>query len=578
MDKKDVFEQLADNLDETERKAMLDEIKDDLRKYNQVDNKESEKLEKKEKEFKLLENEYNNSSLIFKIQMFIIKIITGKSVYILMKEKMLKNLGKTVEHDFPGFIDIKESRIKEPFCNELNLLKSSLTDIHEICKVIETAGKAEFYQFIAASEMSEFEKTIEKNTDPDFILKSGLLTEKTQIRNEIFRQFHEIIETVDNQEKEKVYEIIRGFFILRQLVTYNFDNFQKKVEYEPNGNKYSSFGNCRKFIREIYELIYNIQLSPAPFAKVLKFMAEFYYEKGDISGKVSKDDFVSKMLKKLKNDFASIESFNKNTPLVNLIKYLYKDLHYEASEISGGEEWFNIYKNYLKEKIDKKYDLFLADKKRNEIIMKMRYYIDTIPDENTLNFQVDLRERIYKFEYANLFFYLKELKNTFFQKKIDRIVSRILLDGVFYKDANKKELYEAYNFINKLDKDFKEFIDSIDNDNEAVKSIRKYSFEETSKKLQKKKTERFVSEIKTGLVEKYTLYYNAFVTVGNVLYGIVNGSVGGTYDTLSNVADVCEEKTFMSLGSISTATSNLKEILKMFQDLSDLYGAEGDGL
>ena len=190
---------------------------------------------------------------------------------------------------------------------------------------------------------------------------------------------------------------------------------------------------------------------------------------------------------------------------------------------------------------------------------------------------MEIKDRIYRFEYADLLFFLKELKNTFYQKKIDRIVSEILLDGIFYKEANKKELYEAYNFINNLDKDFREFIRRIDPDSEEVKNIRKYSFEETSMKLQKKKTERFINEINSDLIVKYTEYYDSFMSVSKVLYGIVNGNVGGKYDTLSNAADVCEEKTFMSLVSVNTVNNNLREILKMFKDLSDLYGVDGDG-
>ena len=576
MKKGDVFEQLADNLDDNERKAMLDEIKEDLKKHQKVENKDDIKKVKKEKEYKLLEKEYENTSLIDKIQLFIKKLLTGKSIYILMKEKILKNLGKSVEHDYPGFVDIKESRIKEPFCNEINLLKNSLSDISEMIKVIENYGKAEFYQFIAASEMTELEKTLEKNTDPDFILRTGVISERDKVRTEIIRQYHEIIESIDSMEKEKVYEIIRGFFLLKEIVYYNFDSFQRKFEYEPNGNKFSSFGNCRKFIRELYEVMHNITSSSAPFKKVLKYMAEFYYEKGDASGKISKDDYMAKMLVKLNADFKAIETFVKNAPLKNLIKYLYKDLHYEPGIISGGEEWFNVYKNYLKEKIDNKYDVFLSNQKKGDVIKKLRHYIVSIPEEKDLKFSVEIKDRIYKFEYANLLFYLKELKNTFYQNKIERIVSSILLDGVFYKDANKKELYEAYNFINNLDNDFRDFLKRIDPEGDEVKSIRKYSFEEKSMKLQKKKIERFISEINSILSEKYSEYYDSFLSVSKVLYGIVNGNVGGKYDTLSNAADVCEEKTFMSLVSITTVNNNLKEILKMFKDLTDLYGAEGD--
>ncbi len=37
----------------------------------------------------------------------------------------------------------------------------------------------------------------------------------------------------------------------------------------------------------------------------------------------------------------------------------------------------------------------------------------------------------------------------------------------------------------------------------------------------------------SSLYEKYNEYYNSFLAVSNVLYGIVNGNVGGKYDTLS---------------------------------------------
>ena len=112
----------------------------------------------------------------------------------------------------------------------------------------------------------------------------------------------------------------------------------------------------------------------------------------------------------------------------------------------------------------------------------------------------------------------------------------------------------------------------IDPESEEIKSIRKYNFEETSKKLQKKKIERFINDINSSLYEKYTEYYEAFISVSSVLYGIINGNVGGKYDTLSNAADICIEKTFMSFTAINTVNTNLREILKMFNELTEMYG------
>ena len=576
MKKKDVFEQLADNMPEEERKAMLKEIKDDLKKHRKVDEKESEKALKKEKEFKLLEQEYSKTGFIEKLQLFIKKLVTGKTVYTLMKDKHLKNLGKEIEHNYPGFVDIKESKIREPYCNEINLLKNSLFDLTEIVKVIEITGKAEFYQFVAASEMSELEKTLEKNTDPDFIFRTGQITERDKIKNEIIRQYHVIIESIDSVEKDKVYEIIRGFFLIHQLVVFRFDILIKKFEYEVNGNKFSPFGSCRKYIRELYEILFSIIDSSVSFGSVIRYMVEYYYENGDVSHTVSRDEYITKMISKLSADFEGINGFIKITPLKSFIRYLYKDLHYEAVPLSGGEEWFSVYKNHLKEKIDKKYDLFLNDMKKKDILKKLRHYIDTIPDEGELEFSIEIHERIYKLQYANLFYCLKEMKNTFFQRKIDRIVSKILLDGVFYKDANKKELYDSYNSLNTIDDKFRKFMNKIDPDSEEFKNIRKYNFEETSIKLQKKKTERFLAEINDYLFENYLSFYENFTSISNILYGIIHGNVGGTYDTLSNLSDICVEKTFMSLTSVNSINTNLKEILLMFKDLNELYGIEND--
>ena len=96
------------------------------------------------------------------------------------------------------------------------------------------------------------------------------------------------------------------------------------------------------------------------------------------------------------------------------------------------------------------------------------------------------------------------------------------------------------------------------------------------KNCSKKKTERFINDINSSLYEKYTEFYNAFNSVSSVLYGIINGNVGGKYDTLSNAADVCIEKTFMSFTAINTLNTNLREILKMFNELTEMYGINSD--
>ena len=571
MEKKDVFEQLAEDLPDDERIEMLNEIKEDLKKHQKTEKKDEEITQEKEEENVFLEKQYSSAGILEKIQLFILKLLTGKSIYILIKEKNIKNIGKEIEHEYPGLIDTKESKIKEQFYNELNILKSSALDLYEIFTLINQKGTARFYQFIAAAEMSDIEDTLKKNTDPDFIFRRGEITEREKIKNEINRQYHDIVESIDTAEKDKVYTLIRGFYLIQHIVEYRFDLLMKNFGYEPNGNKFCSFGNCRKHLKELYDLIHSIHKTEVSYSKIIKYMVEYYNINNEAPALSRPDENNAKMIKKITNDFENIKVFEKNVPLKKVLKYLYKDLNYKASMISGGEEWFTVYKNYLKEQVDRRYDSFLIELKKNDIVKKMRYYIDDLPDENRLNFSFEIRDKVYNFPYAVMFFYLKCFYNTFFIKKVDRIVSRLLLDGIFYKDTNRKELYEAYNNAGRIEEEFAVFLDKINPENEEIKKTMKYNFEETSIKLLRKRTERFIEEINKYLYETYNSYYDSFSTICDVMYGIVNGEVGGKYDTLSNSSELCVERTYMSMTSIQMISANFKEILKMFRDFQELH-------
>jgi hypothetical protein len=68
----------------------------------------------------------------------------------------------------------------------------------------------------------------------------------------------------------------------------------------------------------------------------------------------------------------------------------------------------------------------------------------------------------------------------------------------------------------------------------------------------------------------YLSYYDAFISIKNILGGIAAGNASGKYDTLSNLSIVCEEKTSMSVNVIDKLYRQMSEILNIFKEYDEL--------
>ena len=282
------------------------------------------------------------------------------------------------------------------------------------------------------------------------------------------------------------------------------------------------------------------------------------------------EDNISRAKRKAMNSIAMIYGFRNALPLKKILKYMYKNHDYQSGTISGGEEWFSIYKKLLKEEIDNSTDVFIFKLKKKGILARLRSYISDMPAADRDYIMMRYKDDHLPLKKCNLLYLLNIFYEKYYVEKIEKTVARIMLDGIFYKDSNRKELNEAFNLINTFKNEYAGFIEKLKPASDNQKNAPPLNIDDIASGKKKKKSDNLIKYYNTEGYKIYKNYIEVFIAIKNILGGISNGNAQGKYDTLSNLSILCEEKTSMSVQSIDKLYRTLSDILNVLNEYDEI--------
>ncbi len=588
------FEQLAQELPDEERKELLNELKDiaedissrsDINEDNIFD-KNDIKIESSDNvinDSKYIDKIYKEVSVFEKIRMFFLKMFTKKSIGSLVQEYMLKKLGKEIESGFPGLADIKNNKLKEQLFNEIVILEGSLPLLSDPINYIGKNNVANFYRYVASREMSGFEELLKKKTNPEDMFITGSNTKESEnIKASITRKFNELIDSIEPEEKSVVYESAKAFFFINKLVNFSFEALKKLFVFEPTGSRACSFNSAKRLLNQLDSIIASMSSEVIQFDRFFNYLYDYFLLNNEEYIAVEKaetetnEDFSARIKRKALNSITAINSFRKAVPLTKILKYIYKNINYSPAKISGGEEWFSLYKKLAKEEIDEKTDKFLFNQKKRGFLSRLKEYIPDISLVDSDYITLEHKGRLHPLKKCNALYYLHIFYERFYIEKIEKVASKFMIDGNFYKEANKKELTEAFNLINTFPKAYNDFIYKITHIDDQSAELSIPNQGDSAAALRRKKTDYLVKMFSSEGYKIYKTYLAAFISVRNVLGGIVSGTHTVEYDTLSNLSVICEEKSSMSLQNIDKLYRQFHDIINIITEYDDITQQQSD--
>ncbi|GAB4365560.1 MAG: DUF5312 domain-containing protein [Spirochaetales bacterium] len=522
-----IFDHLVSELTSEERKHLLERIQNlhPLSQEPMVSVQEEEEVD--------FEKEYRALGFLERILLWIRAFFTRKVREEILEEYLVKKLGKDFQRKAPGILDLKHRLLLPTFAERVEQLKAPLSVLGSFLSSLSGSRRNQFIAFLGAFEM---EPTMERlsteldplylialkwyNLDPPFspdslstleIPSPEQLTD-AELRRILDNRLEDILAGISQEEKNRMYMDVRFLDRLSRLVYFPLDRILSTfravsdLPYTP-----CPFQRIQEQVVQFTEALYALQDPVPPVLLEALVVFKLGRDVNDLDGE-DEARSISRALAQMEEAIQAVRTFMQKLPLLTLVKVLTGRINYRCPEQGGGEDWFNQFRQHWRGKVDETFRSFLEIRRKDELGREMNALLSpaTIPLPDGKSFR-DCPIHLLGLLFLRTFF------QTLFVGRYNRPLRIILVEGLFYKEENRKEYTDAFGVLLKLEEELEPLVlpDS---------------------------WESLPQEQRKSLESRVLLWSEQFrdsiQSLERILDGILFGEAGGRYDTLSNLGSV----------------------------------------
>jgi hypothetical protein len=536
-----------------------------------------------------VETQYQRLPWYHHIWLLVLSFFEGKPPVKVFETALINKIGQRIEADYPGYFDYKQNLLLPLFHKELISLKESVRFFRDVFESSIQRDLGGFYAFLGSLEMPDIHKRLTMETFPPNISMKYPEANIAKIKQIALDVMEDAFAAINESLREAMYYNAHSLLCLKDITFFLFD----RVLYAFSADSAVAGMACSaSVVREQLASLNNILFSMRnpPSAELLSALFIFVLqERADEAG-FNIDEESEDLLTKAENSLITIREFNKAIPLTLILRFANENTTLMPVGLSGGSDWFNIYREYWKQHIDELCEKFENIRRQQALLESFRTFLKgaslktlehvkskTNPDGLPIRRDYEL-------------FFLLTFHAVVFLPIINKILRPILIEGEFSKREYRTLFTESYNSLMKLDDDIKKFDSNIAPTGEIGKQyvVAKADMSLTNRR---RKTQTvidtandsvslIVSEVRTSLKNMLT-----------VLQGIAKKDPEGKNRMLTNISKFIGTSSITLLDSpgtnpavplaftpkgiaffsgIDEAIKNLQEALKILDSIDEL--------
>lgn len=563
MNETSIFDKLAQNLSSGERKDLL-------RKISQSISVSEEPLTVEEKPKDIdLEDEFQKLGLLRKFFIALTSFFSGLSKHSLVQELILKDIKIKIERTCPGLIDFKHGHFTEKMEQVLQDLKKTTSIFRDPLSFALGDAKEDFIAFFASTELEYANIQLATETDP-FQLSRELKTDDDgEIRRALDAKFDEILAGISSEERERIYQDFRALHQLHDLCYLRFDELLRRfMAATTPGKRICRLADTEQHLLTLGDSLFGARLPPSK--NILKAVFLFSNQDKLEDQNCDLQALIEAPMVSAESALATIRKFNQVIPLVTILRYITRNVNYFPKHLGGGEDWFVLYKNFWRNRIEAAYRVFVRSVKRNNLLADARNYLEQVELHRLNYYRNNVHYDDLKVKHYHSLSFAYTFSTCMFQPKMNRTLRILHISGEFYKEDNRVTFTDSYNGVNRIEDTISKLDQSLAPSGELGKTIEEVRREALSESVKKVRIQEVINEadhqaegIIEGLIDNVD-------SVMKVINGILYGEVGGEYDTISNLGVIGGRENKLVLVSWEKTLKRLEKALTLLQDLYDL--------
>ena len=512
-----------------------------------------------------METEYSNLPWYYRLWYYILSFFKEKTPLKIFEDKQVTELGNKIEEKTPGLYDCQNNLLLPPFYRLAGRLKESAHFFYSALDSSVNRDRGGFFAFLGSLEMADVHKRLQEETDPAYIIEKEPDTQETELRQKAFKAMDDALAMVTEEYRNVMYFNARSLFCLKELSSFLYDRMLMAFNFNNSVNGETCSGGI---IRELLASLNNILISlkKVPPMTLLESLFIFILQEKVADPGFDINREIRSLLAKAEDSITVIREFNRQVPLTWIIRCSNRDLSYSPREISGGEDWFVLYRDHWKRRVETLFSDYMRERRQKELMDTFRYFLKGKSYKPLSNTQTDTNPDGLPVRGAFALSFLQTFYSAVFMPDINWILRPILIDGEFKNNENRIEFAEAYNNLIKLDDEIKKFEGEISPEGEYGKRYAQAKQDMSSLPVKRRKTQIVLEEAREDSGKILGRAREASNTMILILSGILGKGYKSKYDTLSNLPKLAGRDN-QFLAGMGEAIQKFQTVLKLLDEM-----------
>jgi len=482
-----------------------------------------------------IEKTYRSLSLWRRLLLFLRALFAGKKKEEMLEELLLTRLKKQIAHQTSRLVDFKYSLFLEEMKHELEELAKAAYFFRNNIQKCLGKEKANFIAFLGSFEMVSTHERLLNEINPVKVAAEGGDKQERDIKLEMEKRLKEIIKNIPEADRNKMLTESQALSYLYSFSGFAFEEILERFGYRHfKGRLSCEFSDISRRLADLAAIMRSVVVPPS--VNALKAVFLYYNEDNMEENDFNLEDELLQDFKRAEEALVKIRLFNKRIPLLPLLKIIRRDFNFTITPLEGGEDWLALYKNYWAGRLNEQYKEYINKRKIGDIEDQALQYLQVKEFPPVKYFHPKYYKPELRIRHWRSIAFLLGFTRSIYPSTMYRSLRILLVNGEFYKDSNRVEFTDCFNFLNNLGGILGVFEKKLmPPDGEYAKKLEELGKTKMNEKLELKNTQLIFNKIDS---EARVILDDSFAhlqTLKLILNGILYSEMGGKYDTISNI-------------------------------------------
>ena len=512
-----------------------------------------------------MNDEFSSLPWYYRFWYFVLSCFKSRPPVKIFEEKRVSALGIMVDERCQGLYDYQNAILLPSFYRRIQRLKEAAQFFYSALDSSVNRDKGAFFAFLGSLEMPDVHKKLQEETTPQFLEKRIPDVQDAEMRQLALGAMDDAFSMITEDYRNTMYFDARTLNCLKELSSFLYDRVLTSFHVSNSiGGEICSAGVVRDLLITLNNILSSLKLTP-PLTLLESLFVFILQERASEPG-FDMNREIQLLLVKAEQSLAVIREFNKHVPLTWILRCSTRNMSLTPSEISGGEGWFVIFKDYWKRRVESIFADYMKDRLQRKLQDSFQSFFKGQSMRMLENAQSSSNSEGLPIKGAFALSFLYTFYSVVFMPDINPVLRSILVDGEWQKKENRLEFAEGYNNIVKLEDEIKKFDYEISIAGDYGKRYTQAKQDMSTLPVKRRKIQIVIEEASEDVEKILEQAFNACQSLVNVLGGILGKDLRGKYDTLSNRAKIAgKDNQFIS--SLDEAIEKFQTVIKILNDL-----------